>query len=62
MLDRLLLFTFFVLPWIIFCSLVARFAESRGRNIVLAFLSSVVFTPVMMFIIYLIIGKKVKTV
>lgn len=40
------------------CALVAWFADSRGRNPFLCFLWSVCFTPFIVFIVYVLMGRK----
>jgi hypothetical protein len=46
-----------IIIWLAVCALVAWFAYSRGRNPWLAGLLSVVFSPILMFIAYLIMGN-----
>ena len=47
-----------VLIWLALCALVAWFADSRGRNPFLCFLWAVVFSPLLVFIVYAIMGRK----
>lgn len=52
-------FTLFGL--VFFSALVALFAQSRGRSAALAFFVSIMISPLLSFVVYVLIGKKKET-
>lgn len=44
--------------WLVLCFLVAIWAEQRGRDRAIAFICSILFSPLLMWLVYLAIGTK----